>query len=46
MKKESIKHFLAKSDASLSGVIVVCNTESGLADKVVSYIFGGQLNNT
>jgi len=45
MKKNSIKHFPAKGDASLSGVIVDCNIETGLANKVGSYIFGGKLKN-
>ena len=45
MKKDSIKHFPAIGDATLSGVIVDCNIETGLADKIDSYIFGGQLNN-
>ena len=31
-------------DATLSGVIVECNVETGLANKIESYIFGGQLN--
>ncbi len=43
MKKNSIKHFPAKGDASLSGVIVDCNIETGLANKIDSYIFGGKL---
>jgi len=43
MKKDSIKHFPAKGDASLSGVIVDCNIETGLANKIDSYIFGGKL---
>ena len=46
MKKESVKHFPAKGEATLSGVIVDCNIETGLANKVVSYIYGGQLRNT
>ena len=46
MKKDSVKHFPAKGEASLSGVIVDCNIETGLATKVKSYIFGGYLNNT
>jgi len=46
MKKNSVKHFPAKGDASLSGVIVDCNIETGLANKIDSYIFGGQLKNT
>ena len=45
MKKDSIKHFPSNGEASLSGVIVECNLETGLADKVNSYIFGGQLTN-
>ena len=44
-KKDSVKHFPAKGEATLSGVIVYCNIKTGLADKVESYIFGGQLNN-
>ena len=45
MKKESVKHFPAKGEASLSGVIVDCNVETGLATNVRSYIFGGHLKN-
>ncbi len=44
MKKDSIKHFPAKGEATLSGVIVDCNIETGLANKIESYIFGGRLN--
>ena len=44
MKKDSIKHFPAKGDATLSGVIVDCNIETGLANNVKTYIFGGQLD--
>jgi 2',3'-cyclic-nucleotide 2'-phosphodiesterase len=43
MKKDSIKHFPAKGEATLSGVIVDCNIDTGLANKIDSYIFGGQL---
>jgi len=46
MKKDSVKHYPAIGDATLSGVIVECNIETGLAEKVESYIFGGQLKNT
>ena len=46
MKKDSVKHFPARGEATLSGVIVDCNIETGLANKIDSYIFGGQLNNT
>ena len=45
MKKDSTKHFPAKGEATLCGVIVDCNIETGLANKVKSYIFGGQLKN-
>ena len=34
-------HFPANGDASLSGVIVDCDVETGLAKDVKSYIFGG-----
>ncbi len=44
LKKDSVKHFPAKGEATLSGVIVDCDIETGLAKKVQSYIFGGQLN--
>ncbi len=44
MKKDSVKHFPAKGEATLSGVIVDCNIETGLANKIESYIFGGRLN--
>jgi len=46
MKKNSIKHFPAIGEATLCGVIVDCNIKTGLADKIETYIFGGQLNNT
>ena len=45
MKKDSVKHFPANRDATLCGVIVECNLETGLAKKVESYIFGEQLKN-
>ena len=46
MKKNSVKHFPAKGEATLSGVIVDCNIKTGLANGVHSYIYGGQLNKT
>jgi metallophosphoesterase (TIGR00282 family) len=42
MKEDSIKHFPAEGDATLSGVIVDCNIETGLANNIQSYIFSGQ----
>ena len=46
MKKDSVKHFPANGDSTLCGVIVECNIKTGLADKIESYVFGGQLKNT
>ena len=45
LKKDAIKHFPSKGEATLSGVIVDCNFETGLANKIQSYIFGGSLIN-
>ena len=45
MKKDSVKHFPANGEATLSGVIVDCNINNGLANNISSFIFGGQLNN-
>ena len=46
LKENSSKHFPAEGEATLSGVIVDCNIETGLAKDIKSYIFGGQLKNT
>ncbi len=46
MKKDSVKHFPANGNSTLCGVIVECNTETGLANKVESYIFGDLLKNS
>jgi len=46
LKKKSAKHFPAIGEATLCGVIVNCNIETGLAAKIESYIFGDQLKNT
>ena len=46
LKKNSIKHFPAIGEATLCGVIVDCNIETGLANSIESYVCGGQLNNT
>ena len=45
LKKDSKKHFPAEGDASLCGVIVEANSENGLANKVGSFIYGGELKN-
>ena len=44
-KRESKKNYPANGKASLSGVIVNANPENGLANKVNSFIFGGDLKN-
>ena len=45
LKKESKKHFPAEGNATLSGVLIECNTSNGLAKKVEPFIYGGELNN-
>ena len=44
MKKDSVKHFPAKGNATLSGAIVDCDLKTGLASKIKSYIYGDLLN--
>ena len=44
MKKNSVKHFPSEGEASLCGVIVTCNLENGLAEKIESFIQGGELS--
>ena len=46
LKENSVKHFPAKGDATLSGVIIDCDLKTGLSKNVESYIFGSQLKNT
>ncbi|MDC0875323.1 TIGR00282 family metallophosphoesterase [Candidatus Pelagibacter sp.] len=46
LKKNSSKHFPSIGEATLCGVIVDCNIETGLANSIESYIFGGKLSNT
>ncbi|MDB4846250.1 TIGR00282 family metallophosphoesterase [Pelagibacteraceae bacterium] len=43
LKKDSLKHYPATGEASLSGVIVEGNVKSGLAIKIDQFIFGGDL---
>ena len=43
LKKNSIKHFPAEGSATLSGIIVDCNTNNGLAYKAQPFIYGGEL---
>ena len=46
LKKKSTKHFAAIGDASLCGVIVDCDTETGLAKNIKNFIYGGELKNS
>ncbi len=46
LKEDSIKHYPAIGEATLSGVIVDCNIKTGLANQIESYIYGAQLKNT
>ena len=43
LKKDSTKHFPAKGNATLSGLIVECNASNGLAHKAEPFIYGGEL---
>ena len=45
-KQNSINHFPAIGDATLSGVVVDCDLKTGLSKNIESYIFGGQLKNS
>ena len=45
-RKKAEKHFPSLGDGTLSGVIVECCTETGLAKKINSFIMGGVLQNT
>ena len=45
LKKDSVKHFPAVGEGTLSGVIVDCDINTGLAIGINSYIFGEQLKN-
>ena len=45
LKKNSTKHFPAIGDATLSGVMVECNIETGLAKNIQSYIYGNLFKN-
>ena len=43
LKKDSKKHYPAEGEATLSGLIVECDTTNGLANKAEPYIYGGEL---
>ena len=46
LKIDAKKHYPAEGEASLSGVIVDCDKNTGLTKKISSFIFGGELKNT
>ena len=46
IKKKSIKHFPATGEATLCGVIVDCDIETGLAKNIENFIYGGELKNS
>ena len=46
LKKKSDKHFPAIGEATLCGVIVECDVETGLAKNVENFIYGGELKNS
>ena len=51
MKKKSVytigrKHFPAEGEASLCGLIVECDIETGLATRINQFIYGGELKNS
>jgi metallophosphoesterase (TIGR00282 family) len=46
LKKKSTKHFPAIGKASLCGVIVECDIETGLAKNIENFIYGGELKNS
>ena len=46
LKKKSTKHFPANGEATLCGVIVDCDIETGLAKNIDNFIYGGELKNS
>ena len=46
LKKESIKHFPAKGEGTICGIIVEANPSTGLAEQAKSFIYGGELKNS
>ena len=46
LKKKSNKHFPAIGNATLCGVIVNCDIETGLAINIENFIYGGELKNS
>ena len=46
MKNDSKKHYPAEGEATLSGTLVECDNDTGLARKIETFIFGGVLKNS
>ena len=46
LKKNSIKHFPAIGEATLCGVIVDCDIETGLAINIENFTYGGELKDS
>ena len=46
LKNKTTKNFPAKGEASLCGVIVECDAETGLAKNIENFIYGGELKNS
>ena len=46
LKKKSMKHFPAIGEATLCGVIVECDIETGLAKTIENFIYGGELKDS
>ena len=46
LKNKSSKHYPATGEATLCGVIVECDIETGLAKKIENFIYGGELKNS
>jgi len=46
LKKKSINHFPATGEATLCGITVDCDVETGLATNVENFIYGGELRNS
>ena len=42
-KRDSVKHFPAKGEATICGVIADVNLDNGLANEIKTFIFGGEL---
>jgi 2',3'-cyclic-nucleotide 2'-phosphodiesterase len=46
LRKKSIKHFPATDEATLCGVIIDCDIETGLAKNIENFIYGGDLKSS